>query len=193
MTLPVWIGTAVMAFAGGSLAGWALENVPLESLGPGGWARSLALAALALLSAPVAAAALARGMATPGFASLLARADERPRDRLALGLGLLLIVLTVVALEVTLALVFNPRYRDFSFAPLTAAVVPFLVLSLLGPRRAAGRPVAETIAAAVLAGSVVYIVPNEGIANWQALWLSAAMLGLAVILFRARDGRSSGS
>ena len=182
-----------MAFAGGSLAGWTLANVPLESLGPGGWTRSLALAALALLSAPVAAAALVRGVAVPSFAAVLARADERPRDRLALGLGLLLVLLTIVALEVTLALVFNPRYRDFFFAPLTAAVVPFLVLSLLGPPRPAGRPVAETVAAFVFAASVVYIVPNESIANWHALWFSAATAGLAVILFRARDGQSSGS
>ncbi len=102
----------------------------------------------------------------------------------------MLALLTVVALEVTLALVFNPRYRDFFFAPLTAAVVPFLMLSLLGARATTLRPVAETVAAALFVASVVYVVLNETFANWQALWLCAAMLALAVILFRARDAQS---
>ena len=35
---------------------------------------------------------------------------------------------------VALALAFDPRYRDFPFAPLTAAAVPFLLLALLVPR-----------------------------------------------------------
>jgi hypothetical protein len=154
--------------------------------------RGLALAGLAALAPLAAAAALTRGIALPSFAEVLNR-EGRPPDRLAVGLGLLLALLTVVALEVTLALVFNPRYRDFFFAPLTAAVVPFLALSLTGVRRIGSRPVAETLAAALLAGSVIYVVPNESFANWQALWLCAAMLALAVILFRARGAQSPGS
>ena len=56
------------------------------------------------------------------------------RDPLALTLGVLLIVLTVLAVQSALALSFDPRYRDFPFAPLTAAALPFLLLSF---RRAA--------------------------------------------------------
>ena len=46
---------------------------------------------------------------------------------------------------------------------------------------------AETVAAAVLAASAVYIVLNESFANWQAVWFCAGLLGLGFILARARD------
>lgn len=46
---------------------------------------------------------------------------------------------------------------------------------------------AETVAASVLALSAGYIAFNETFANWQAIWLCAGFLGLAVILLRARD------
>ena len=39
-----WIGVAVSGLAGGVLIGWVLANVPIESLGIYGWARSAALA-----------------------------------------------------------------------------------------------------------------------------------------------------
>ncbi|MCZ7656775.1 MAG: beta-(1-6) glucans synthase [Xanthobacteraceae bacterium] len=190
--LPAWLGTAAIALVSGTLIGWTIANLPLEALGLGGWARSLALAALALAAPLAAAAALTRGAALPSFAEVLGAAGERSRDPLALLLGLLLVGLTVVALEIVLALVFNPRYRDFYFAPLTAAVAPFLVLSLHAARRGT-RPLAETVAAAAFAGSAGYIVPNESLANWQSLWSCAAILALAFILSRARDARGSGS
>jgi hypothetical protein len=46
---------------------------------------------------------------------------------------------------------------------------------------------AEAVAATVLAVAAVYIAFNETFANWQAIWLCAGFLGLAVILARARD------
>jgi hypothetical protein len=46
---------------------------------------------------------------------------------------------------------------------------------------------AETAGAGVLALSVPYIVFDEGFANWQSLWLCAALAALAVSLVRARD------
>ena len=53
---------------------------------------------------------------------------------------------------------------------------------------AAGRTTAaETLAAAMLAVSAIYIAFNETLANWQALWLCGGFIGLAVILLRARD------
>ncbi len=58
---------------------------------------------------------------------MLGRAAQRPRDPLALVLGVLLIVLVVLAVQAALGLVFDPRYRDFPFAPLTGAVVPLLL------------------------------------------------------------------
>jgi hypothetical protein len=32
-----------------------------------------------------------------------------------------------------------------------------------------------------------YIAVNEGFANWQSLWFCATLIGLGIILVRARD------
>ena len=95
----------------------------------------------------------------------------------------------LLAFVVALGLVFDPRYRDFPFAPLTAAVVPFLMHKLVVARPKGSRSVAETAGAAVLALSVCYIVFNEGFANWQSLWTCAALAGLAINLALVRDAR----
>src|SRR5262245_48091642 len=55
-----WLGVSANALAGGALIGWTIENVPLESLGIAGWARSLALAAVAFLAPVVLSAAIMR-------------------------------------------------------------------------------------------------------------------------------------
>jgi len=47
--------------------------------------------------------------------------------------------------------------------------------------------IAESVFAAVLAASAITIVLNEGFANWQALWLAAVLIGLALSLTRAQD------
>jgi glucan 1,3-beta-glucosidase len=88
---------------------------------------------------------------------------------------------------IALGLVFDPRYKDFPFAPLTAAAVPFLLHSLMMPRPAGTHTAAELTAASVLALSVLYILFNEGFANWQSLWLCAALVAIAVSLARVRD------
>jgi glucan 1,3-beta-glucosidase len=54
------------------------------------------------------------------------------------------------------------------------------------PRRAP----AETMAAALLVGSVVYILFEESFANWQSLRLCAVFLALALTLWRLRDAQS---
>jgi exo-beta-1,3-glucanase (GH17 family) len=107
-----------------------------------------------------------------------------PKSALELGLGILLIVLAVLSVQAALGLVFDPRYRDFPFAPLTGAVVPFLFLArwTLRPRV----PPAELAMAVILGAAAIYIVLNEGFANWQACWCSAGLLALALILARAR-------
>jgi hypothetical protein len=45
-------------------------------------------------------------------------------------------------------------------------------------------------AACVLALSVVYIVFNETLANWQSLWVCAVLAALAFNLCQARDAQS---
>jgi hypothetical protein len=179
-----WLRVGAIAIVSGTLIGWTIANVPLESLTVGDWLRSLAWAAMALLLPVAGAAAVARGVRAPSFAELLGR--ERPRDRLTLLLAVLLIVLALLAVQAALGLVFDPRYRDFPFAPLTGAAIPLLLL-LPSARLRPKAPAAESAMAATLAASAVYIAFNEGFANWQALWFSAALLVFAFTLLQARD------
>jgi exo-beta-1,3-glucanase (GH17 family) len=192
-----WLRIAAIATAPGILIGWTLANVPLESLTAGDWLRSLAWAAAALVSPVVGAAAVVSGTTAPTFARVLGRAAQRPRDPLALGLGVLRIALAVLAIQAALGLVFDPRYRDFLFAPLTAATVPLLLATrgkpamkekLLGRwTRRLQAPAAETAVAATLTVSAIYIVGNESFANWQAVWFAAALLALAFTLLQVQD------
>lgn len=184
-----WPRIAALTLAPAILFGWTIEAVAIESFSPGSWVRSLVFAAVAVAAPIVCAAACAAGRCAPSFASLLG--NRGSRDGLDWALGGTLIALMLVTVEAALGLVFDPRYRDIPFAPLTGAVVPFLVL-LPSMRRPAGqRAVAETAAAAVLAVSAVYIVFNETFANWQSVWFCGALIGLAFILALARDAPSS--
>lgn len=182
----LWLGVGVNATIGGILLGLTIEKVPIESLGLAGWVRSLALAATAVAAPLAGSVALMRGLQIPSFAQVLGRSDERIRDRLALALGFTLVALTLLAIHAALGLDFDPRYRDFPYAPLTAAIVPFLMMTISLPRRTGSVP-AETSAAVTLGLSSIYIAYNEGLANWQAVWLCGALFILAVILLRARD------
>ena len=186
-----WGGVAVIALVPGALVGWVIENVALESLGAGGWTRSTVMAALAILAPVGAAMALMRRLKVPSFAQILDRSADRPRDPLAFALGFGLAVLSVVALESALGLVFDPRYRDFPFAPLSAAALPFVILSMAGGRPEGERGLAETVMAAALGASAAYVATNEGFANWQSLWLCAVFLAVALTLLRARDAQNS--
>jgi exo-beta-1,3-glucanase (GH17 family) len=195
-----WLRIAAMAIASGILIGWTVANVPVESLTVGDWLRSLAWAGVALASPVIGAAALASGTTAPTFAQILGRAAQRPRNALALALGVLLIALAVLALQAALGLVFDPRYRDFLFAPLTAATAPLLLVIKRKPaikaallarwKRHLQAPAAESAVAATLAASAVYIICNESFANWQAVWFSAALLALAFTLLQAQDAPS---
>jgi glucan 1,3-beta-glucosidase len=137
---------------------------------------------LAIAASIVGAAGLARATAPPSFDAVLGRRADRVRDPLALTLGILLIALAVLAVQSALPLSFDPRYRDFPFASLTAAALPFALL----PRGAGVRPLAEAVAAAVLLASAVFIVWNETFANWPAVWFVAALVLAAFSLLRVR-------
>jgi hypothetical protein len=182
----VWLGVALNAAVGGVLVGWTVELVAIESLGLGGWLRSLSLALVAIAAPVVGAVALTRQTALPSFDRLLGRRDDRPRDPLRLALGVLSVALAVLALQASLGLAFDPRYRDFPFAPLTAAAVPLLLIVLLVPRPSGARPLAETAAAGVIGACALVIAWNEGAANWQSLWFCAALAAVAFTLARVR-------
>ena len=191
-----WLRIAVIAMVAGILIGWTLANVPLESLTVGDWLRSLAWAATALASPVVAAVAVASGATAPSFAQMLGRAAQRPHDIVSLALGILLIALAVLSVQAALGLVFDPRYRDFPFVPLTAATVPFMLLIKAKPvvkgsllarlKQRVQAPAAESAIAGALTASAIYIACNDGFANWQAVWSSAALLALAFTLLEAR-------
>lgn len=189
LTAPIgsWLAVAANAAVAGIFAILATELMFIESLGLGGWIRSIALALLATAIPLLVSAAMMRKTTIPSFAAALATLRLRSRCPLTTALGLLLVALTLAAIQVALGLVFDPRYKDFPYAPLSAAVVPLLLLSLttVAPGRRHGA--AEIVSAATLALSAVYIAFNETLANWQSVWFCALIVALAVILFRSRD------
>jgi glucan 1,3-beta-glucosidase len=189
----LWLVVAFIAIISGILLGWTVENAMVESLGLGGSIRGAAFSLLAAAVPLVASALLVRGARLPVFARLVGARDERLTDPLLRAAGWLLILLTLVAIETALGLVFDPRYRDFPFAALTAAIIPFLVCRLLGPKGEGSRAPAETAAAWALGLAAIFVLFNEGHANWQALWLAATLFALAITLARGRDARGSGS
>lgn len=186
-SLALWFAVTACATIGGGLIGWTIENVPLESLGTGGWLRSLALTCVAALAPLVGAYALASETPIPQFSRIVGPSPGRARDPLTFLFGVVLIATTILAIVVALGLVFDPRYRDFPFAPLTAAVAPYLLHSLVVRRTDGGLGKAELVAAGLLFLAAVYVMLNETFANWQSLWLCAALVGLAVMLVRVRD------
>ncbi len=185
-TFAVWFAIAAIAAVAGVTIGWTIENVPLESLGAAGWLRSTFLVLAVIVSPVLCVAALVRRSAAPGFARMIGPAEIRVRSALPRALGWTLVLLCILAIQTALALAFDPRYRDFPFAPLTGAAVPFLLLALLVPGAAGKRPAAETVAAIVLAVAAAAIVAVEGFANWQALWCCAALAAVALTLARVR-------
>ncbi len=182
-----WLRVAVIALAAGGLAGWSAEKAWLEGLGAGGLLRSYALLAVAVAAPPLAAAAVMRNLALPAFAAVLGGAAPVPP--LARALGLVFAAACVLALQSALGLVFDPRYRDFPFTALTAMALPYLIVAVDG-RGKQTADTAERIAAGTLALGVLYVVPNEGLANWQALWTAAAFAAFVIALLLPRAARS---
>src|SRR5450432_4299250 len=124
--------------------------------------------------------------ALPTFLELLGPRDDRARSVLTVILGAALVVTTLIGAGTALGFVFDPRYRDFPFAALTMAVVPFATLMLLNRPPDGVRPIAEAVFAGLFAGSALYTLFNEGAENWQALWTCAVYFLLAITLWRAR-------
>jgi glucan 1,3-beta-glucosidase len=185
--LTSWIAVGVCATTAGILFGLAADKVFYESYGFGGWLVWGALLAAAIASPMLCANALMSGRALPTFLELIGPREARARPLLTRMLGAALVVTTLIASETALGFVFDPRYRDFPFAALTMAVVPFAALMLLNrPQQEGVRPIAETVFAGLLCGSVLYTAINEGSDNWQSLWTCAAYFLLAVTLWRAR-------
>jgi glucan 1,3-beta-glucosidase len=158
-----------------------------ESYGFGGWLVQALLLAAATAAPLLASEAAMSGRALPTFVELIG-----PRERLIstpamVILGFALIVTTLIAAQTALGLVFDPAWRDFPFAGLIMAVVPFWTLTLLNRPKSGARPHAEAVFAGLFAAAALYILFNEGLRNWQSLWTCAAYLLLGSTLWRARS------
>ena len=92
----------------------------------------------------------------------------------------------MIGADTALGLAFDPRYKDFPFAALTMAVVPFALLSLLNRPKEGMRPIAETTFAGLLVMAAIFIGFNEGSDNWQSLWTCGIYVLLGATLWRAR-------
>ena len=190
--LASWIAVSVSATTAGILFGVATDKMFYESYGFGGWLGWGALLAAGIASPLLVANALMSGRALPTFLDLLGPRDGRARSVPSVILGLTLAATTLIGAETALGFVFDPRYRDFPFASLTMAVVPFASLMLLNRPQAGLRPIAEAVFAGLLAGAALFIAFNEGPENWQSLWTCAVYFLLAVTLWQARAVQSPG-
>jgi hypothetical protein len=111
---------------------------------------------------------------------------RRQADAWSLLLAILFAATIVAAIHVALGLVFDPRYKDFRLALLTGPVAALAIATwakVPAPvRREPG--MAERVAAGLLTGSALFVMFNEGIANWQALWFGSLLVLLALTALR---------
>jgi hypothetical protein len=110
---------------------------------------------------------------------------RRQMDVWSLLLALVFAATLVAAIHVALGLVFDPRYKDFQLALLTGPVLAFAIVTLA---KAPGRRepgVAERVVAGLLTFSALFVMFNEGIGNWQALWFGGLLVLLALTALRA--------
>jgi exo-beta-1,3-glucanase (GH17 family) len=184
--LASWLAVGISATTAGILLGVASDKMFYESYGFGGWLGWGSLLTAAIVSPLFCANALMSGGSLPTFLELLGPRDGRTRSVPTIILGAALLVTSLIGTETALGFVFDPRYRDFPFAALTMAVVPFALLMLLNRPQRGARPIAESVFAGVLAVAAVYTAFNESAENWQSLWTCGMYFLLAVTLWRAR-------
>src|SRR5487761_2471740 len=181
-----WVAVGISPTTAGILLGVAADKMFYESYGLGGWLQWGSLLAAATVAPVLGANALMSGRSLPTFLELLGPRGYRVRSALSVLLGLALMVTTLIGAQSALGFVFDPRYKDFPFAALTMAVVPFAALGLLNRPKEGTRPIAEAVFAALLAAAALYTGFNEGSDNWQSLWTCAAYFLLALTLWQAR-------
>jgi exo-beta-1,3-glucanase (GH17 family) len=185
-----WIAVGVTATSAGCLVGIAADKMFFESYGIGGWLQWGALLAAGIVASIFGANAIISGRTLPTFLDLFGPRGEGERLAASMRvLGLSLVATVLIASETALGLVFDPRYKDFPYASLTMAVVPFAGLMLNRPQTGR-RPIAESVFAGLLAIAAAYVSYNEGRDNWQAIWTCVAYLAFAVTLWRARAAQS---
>jgi exo-beta-1,3-glucanase (GH17 family) len=184
----VWLTVAISATAGGCLVGLAVEKWLCESFGAFSWAMQSLLLAAATAAPLLSTIAVMSERALPTLHDLIGGSRSSLRSLEIIMLGGTLAAVTLVAAVTALNLVFDPRWRDFSYPALTMAAVPLWMVTLFNRSTSNANPKAEISFATLLAGAALYIVFNEGFANWQSLWLCAAYGLLSVTLWRLQPG-----
>jgi len=186
-----WSPIALIALGASPLLGWAIAELPIQNHSVGEWILGSVLVLLAIVTPPVCAAVVIRRLPFEGFGALLDPAIRRHAHPLARTAGMLFAMTVFVALAIALMLVFDPEKRDLPFAPLTGPAIALLVLASMCPPGLRNDSVAERGAALILAVSAGLIAFNESLWNWQAAWLAALFLALAVACRRAPAARNS--
>ncbi|UFX48839.1 beta-(1-6) glucans synthase [Bradyrhizobium sp. 41S5] len=187
-----WIAVAISATTAGALLGIAGDKMHYESYGVGGWLHWGMLLAAAIASPLLTAHALIAGRSLPTFLELVGPRDYRGKGAIGALLAIVLVITTVIAAETALGFAFDPRYRDFPYASLTMAVVPFALLTMLNRPKEGVRPLAESVFAGLLAIAALFTIYNEGTINWQSDWTCVMYLLLAATLWRARAAQNPG-
>ncbi len=182
----VWMAVALSATVSGVLLGISTDKMLHEGYGFDGWLVQSLLLATGIAAPLLSADALMSGRALPAFLEVLGPPKVRTQLFVTNLLGITLIVTTLIATQTALSLVFDARWRDFPFAALTMAVVPFCTVAFLNPPESGTRPLAEAVFAGLFAAAASYIILNEGFHNWQSLWTCAAYLVLGITLWRPR-------
>jgi len=125
--------------------------------------------------APAPAAAVARWL----------RTDASSWSTVERLLGSLRFALLFGAAAASLALAFDPRYRDF---PLAIVAPPALAFAALAWAAGTSAEIEERALAAVLVAAAPVIVAREGLANTDALAWAALCLAFAGSVWRPRRG-----
>lgn len=185
------VSIAVIALASGLTFGAAAISLPMDSVVEGDRLRSLGMFALSAAVPLAASFALACGERIASFELALDPSRWRSSHLIALVLAGLLALTMIAAMQVALGLVFDPRYKDFPLAALTGPVAALTALAFAGARPCPQPGRAETLGAVVLAGCGLFIIANEGLANWQALLFAVLLVALALTLLRQPGAQSS--
>jgi exo-beta-1,3-glucanase (GH17 family) len=200
-----WLAVAGLSHLIGAGLVLAVDQLQATSRAPLDWALGfgrLTLAALSVLALLVASPdPTHRKPLVAPFGMLLGRAHIRtllgraytrrhaPDGPMALAFSLLRFLIVVGAASTALALVFDPRYRDFPTAVFAVPAIALAVLAWLERerRRVTARTASddrreEGLLALVLVLSAAAIVVREGWDNVEALAFAATLVVLAVPL-----------
>jgi hypothetical protein len=181
---------ASIAATSGLVFGSAALGISMEPPEFGDQLRSAGMFALSLLVPIVAGIGVARSARLEGLAVALNTSLRRRSATLGFIIACLFAATLVAAIHVALGLVFDPRYKDFQFALLSGPIAALAILALVSKPLRVATGVAEWVTAALLTGTATFIIANEGIANWQALWLGGLLLALAFTALRSASSPS---